>query len=74
MTTTPRVWKNIMYGFVIKYEYGNPVKETKISLQTAQSQTRRVALILTKVGEDSTIHRLETQQIDVNINCIYLVQ
>ena len=68
------MWKNIMYGFVTKYEYGNPVKETKISLQTAQSQTKRVALALAKVGEDSTIHRLETQLIDVNISCIYLVQ
>ena len=56
-----------MYGFVTKYGCGKPVEETKISLQTTLSQTRRVALALAKVGEDSTIHRIETQQHDVNI-------
>ena len=44
-----------------------PVKETKISLQTTQSQKRRVSLALVKVGEDCTIHRIEAQQHDVNI-------
>ena len=42
MTTTTRVWEpNIMYGFVTKYGYGKPAKETKISLQTTQSQLNK---------------------------------
>ena len=56
----PYTHHNIMYGFVTKYGYSKPVKETKISLQTTLSQTRRVALALAKVGEDSMIHRIET--------------
>ena len=40
--TTTSMWKpTIMYGFAAKYGQGKPVKETKISLQTTQSQLNK---------------------------------